>query len=56
VLGWLIAEREDVDLAQQPIVNSVAGHDIEPGRLALYAARCTPTAATACAPNRWQPG
>jgi hypothetical protein len=32
VVGWLIAEREDADLAQQLIADSVARHDIAPGR------------------------
>jgi putative transposase len=41
VVGWLIAEREDADLAQQPIADSVARHDIEPGTPTLHAERGT---------------
>jgi len=41
VVGWLIAEREDADLAQQLIADSVARHDIEPGTLTLHADRGT---------------
>ena len=33
VVGWLIAEREDAELAQQLIADTVARHDIEPGTL-----------------------
>ena len=39
VVGWLIAEREDAELAQQLIADSVARHDIEPGMLTLHADR-----------------
>jgi len=39
VVGWLIAKREDVELAQQLIADSVARHDIEPGTLTLHADR-----------------
>jgi putative transposase len=39
VVGWLIADREDADLAQQLIADSVARHDIEPGMLTLHADR-----------------
>ena len=41
VVGWLIAEREDSELAQQLIADSVARHDIEPGMLTLHADRGT---------------
>ena len=41
VVGWLIAEHEDADLAQQLIADSVARHDIEPGTLTLHADRGT---------------
>jgi putative transposase len=41
VVGWLLAEREDADLAQQLIADSVARHDIEPGTLTLHADRGT---------------
>jgi len=41
VVGWLIAEREDAELAQQLIADSVARHDIEPGTLTLHADRGT---------------
>jgi putative transposase len=41
VVGWLIAEREDADLAQQLIADSVARHDIAPGTLTLHADRGT---------------
>jgi len=41
VVGWLIAEREDAELAQQLIADSVARHDIEPGMLTLHADRGT---------------
>ena len=41
MVGWLLAEREDADLAQQLIADSVARHDIEPGTLTLHADRGT---------------
>ncbi len=41
VVGWLLAERESAELAQQLIADSVARHDIEPGRLTLHADRGT---------------
>lgn len=41
VVGWLIAEREDAELAQQLIADSVARHNIEPGTLTLHADRGT---------------
>ena len=31
VVGWLVAERESAELAEQLIADSVARHDIEPG-------------------------
>ena len=39
VVGWLIADHESADLAQQLIADSVARHDIEPGMLTLHADR-----------------
>lgn len=39
VVGWLIAERESAELAEQLIAHSVARHDIEPGMLTLHADR-----------------
>jgi putative transposase len=39
VVGWLIAERESAELAEQLIADSVARHDIEPGMLTLHADR-----------------
>jgi transposase InsO family protein len=39
VVGWLIAPRECAELAQQLIADTVARHDVEPGRLALHADR-----------------
>ena len=41
VLDWLVAEREDADLAQQLIADSAARHDIEPATLTLHADRGT---------------
>ena len=41
VVGWLIADREDAELAQQLIADSVARHDVEPGMLTLHADRGT---------------
>ncbi|MEO7244416.1 MAG: DDE-type integrase/transposase/recombinase [Rubrivivax sp.] len=41
VVGWLIAEREDAQLAEQLIAETVARHDIEPGMLTLHADRGT---------------
>jgi len=37
VVGWLIAKREDVELAQQLFADSVARHDVEPATLTLHA-------------------
>ena len=39
VVGWLVAERESAELAEQLIADSVARHDIEPGMLTLHADR-----------------
>ncbi len=39
VVGWLIADREDAELAQQLIAEAVARHDVEPGMLTLHADR-----------------
>jgi len=39
VVGWLIAERECADLAEQLIADTVARHDVEPGMLTLHADR-----------------
>ena len=41
VVGWLIAERECADLAEQLIADTVARHDVEPGMLTLHADRGT---------------
>lgn len=41
VVGWLIAERESADLAEQLIADTVARHAIEPGMLTLHADRGT---------------
>ena len=37
VVGWLIADREQAELAEQLIADTVARHDIEPGMLTLHA-------------------
>ena len=39
VVGWLIAERESADLAEQLIADSVSRHDIQRGMLTLHADR-----------------
>jgi putative transposase len=39
VVGWLIAERESAELAEQLIAETVARHDVEPGMLTLHADR-----------------
>lgn len=39
VVGWLIAERESAELAEQLIAESVSRHDIAPGTLTLHADR-----------------
>ena len=41
VVGWLIAERECSDLAEQLIAQTVARHDVERGMLTLHADRGT---------------
>jgi putative transposase len=41
VVGWLIAQRECAELAEQLIADTVARHDIEPGMLTLHADRGT---------------
>jgi putative transposase len=39
VVGWLIAERESAELAEQLIADTVGRHDVEPGMLTLHADR-----------------
>ena len=39
VVGWLLAERESAELAEQLITDTVQRHDIEPGMLTLHADR-----------------
>ncbi len=39
VVGWLLAEREGADLAEQLIADSVARHDVQRGTLTLHADR-----------------
>ena len=39
VVGWLIAERESAELAEQLIADTVARHDVAPGMLTLHADR-----------------
>ncbi len=39
VVGWLIAERESADLAEQLIADSVSRHDVQRGMLTLHADR-----------------
>jgi putative transposase len=39
VVGWLIAERESAELAEQLIADTVARHDVEPDVLTLHADR-----------------
>ena len=39
VVGWLLADHESAELAQQLIAQTVARHDIEPGKLTLHADR-----------------
>ena len=39
VVGWLIAERESAQLAEQLIADSVARHDVQRGMLTLHADR-----------------
>mgnify|MGYP003617358163 CR=1 FL=1 len=39
VVGWLLAERESADLAEQLIADSVSRHDVQRGMLTLHADR-----------------
>jgi putative transposase len=39
VVGWMLAEREGADLAEQLIADTVARHDVKPGTLTLHADR-----------------
>lgn len=39
VVGWLLAEREGADLAEQLIAQTVARHDVQAGMLTLHADR-----------------
>ena len=39
VVGWLIAERESAELAEQVIAETVARHAVERGMLTLHADR-----------------
>jgi len=39
VVGWMVAPRESAELAEQLIAETVARHDVEPGRLTLHADR-----------------
>jgi putative transposase len=41
VVGWLIAERESAELAEQLIAETVSRHDVERGMLTLHADRGT---------------
>jgi putative transposase len=41
VVGWMIANRETAELAEQLIADTVLKHGIEPGRLTLHADRGT---------------
>ena len=41
VVGWLIADRENAQLAEQLIADTVSRHDVEPGMLTLHADRGT---------------
>jgi putative transposase len=41
VVGWMLAERESAELAEQLIADTVARHDVEPGMLTLHADRGT---------------
>jgi len=42
VVGWLLAQRENAELAQQFIDETMRKHDIEPGRLTLHQDRGSP--------------
>lgn len=39
VVGWMLAERESADLAEQLIADSVSRHNVQRGRLTLHADR-----------------
>jgi len=39
VVGWMVAERESAELAEQLIADSVSRHAVEPGMLTLHADR-----------------
>ena len=39
VVGWLLAERENAELAEQLIADTVSRHDVKPGMLTLHADR-----------------
>ena len=39
VVGWLLAERECADLAEQLIADTVSRHDVQAGMLTLHADR-----------------
>jgi putative transposase len=39
VVGWMLAEREGADLAEQLIADTVSRHDVKPGTLTLHADR-----------------
>ena len=39
VVGWMLAERESADLAEQLIADSVSRHDVQRGMLTLHADR-----------------
>jgi putative transposase len=41
VVGWLIADRESAELAEQLIADTVGRHNVEPGMLTLHADRGT---------------
>lgn len=41
VVGWLIADRESAQLAQELIADTVSRHNVEPGMLTLHADRGT---------------
>jgi putative transposase len=45
VVGWMLAEREDAQLAERLIEQSVQRHSVEPGRLTLHADRGAPMTA-----------
>ena len=41
VVGWLIAERDNSDLAEQLIADTVGRHNVQCGRVSLHADRGT---------------